>query len=60
MAKVTIDRDNCIGCGACTSISSDIFEMANDGKAKVIVEDADEEKAKEAAESCPVNVIKVE
>lgn len=57
--KIKVDRDTCIGCGACASICPASFEMV-DGKAK-------EKKAevkkitceKEAADSCPVNAISI-
>lgn len=64
------DHPNCIGCGACVAVAPDFWEMADDGKASItkckVREDKWEEKEiiakdlqqnKEAAESCPVNVI---
>jgi ferredoxin len=56
MAKISIDKKKCIGCGACASICPDGFEMA-DGKAKVKSQKAN--CAKEAADSCPVQAISV-
>ena len=32
-----IDRSGCIGCGVCTTLCSDVFAMAEDGLAEVIV-----------------------
>lgn len=61
--KATIDRSGCIGCGLCPSICPEVFEMADDGLAEVIVDDIPagvEGTAQEAAESCPVSVITVE
>ncbi len=69
MAKITLDRENCIGCGACVAVCPDMFEMGSDGKS--VLKGADEgseqtlEKddagcAKEAESSCPVNVIRAE
>ena len=60
MAKITISNE-CIGCGACTSVS-DNFELV-DNKAKPNKENVDGDdlkKAKEAADICPVNAIKIE
>lgn len=61
--KATIDRPGCIGCGLCPSICPEVFQMADDGLAEVIVDEipADAEgSAAEAQESCPVSVITVE
>lgn len=56
--KVKIDKNKCIGCGTCVAIAPKSFKLGKDGKAQVIepVGD-DEEKIKEAAESCPVGAI---
>lgn len=57
--KIAISNE-CIGCGTCASICPDNFEL-KDNKAvpkKVIVEDVGCNK--EAADSCPVNAIKLE
>ena len=61
MMKAKIDRDGCIGCGMCTEICPEVFEMADDGLARVAKEPSESSigKAKEAAESCPVQVIEV-
>ena len=58
---VKVDQDTCIGCGSCVAVAPKIFEMDSNGKAKVkdSVEDPDEQKAKEGANVCPVNAIKV-
>ncbi len=64
------DRPNCIGCGACAVVAPKFWEMNDDGKSDIIngehkpnkwqekvIEDKDFEINKEAAESCPVEVI---
>jgi ferredoxin len=56
MAKISIDKDKCIGCGACVSIDSDTFEM-KDGKADLKNKKATE--SKDAIESCPVSAITI-
>ena len=53
MAKITVN-ESCIGCGACTGVAPDVFEMNDEGLASVVA------SAKEAAESCPVEAIEVE
>tara|TARA_Y100000310_G_C20605536_1_gene775274 strand:+ start:964 stop:1161 length:198 start_codon:yes stop_codon:yes gene_type:complete len=64
MAKLTLDKETCIGCGACTAVAPELFEMDYDeGKAKVLKEELDEEdlqKAKDSIETCPVQCIKLE
>ena len=57
MAKITVN-DSCIGCGACTGIAPEVFEMNDEGFASVCGDDV--ATAKEAAEACPVEAISVE
>ena len=60
--KVTIDRDGCIGCGLCADTCPEIFRIAADGLAEVYASPSEKtaDKVMEAAENCPVSVIKVE
>ncbi len=61
--KAHVDKDLCIGCGLCPTVAPDIYDMDEDGKAKVIIDDIPSDKegeAKEGAESCPVGAIAVE
>lgn len=59
MTKVEVDKNKCIGCGACTAIAPDVFELDDDGLAKVIEEEINED-VKTAAEGCPTEAITVE
>ena len=57
------DLEKCIGCGACAALVPEIFEIDME-KMKSFVKkqpESEEEvnKAKEAAEACPVNAIQV-
>lgn len=55
---VKVDQDKCIGCGACTVICPEVFELRDDGKSHVKdPKGAGEDKIKEAADSCPVGAI---
>ncbi len=59
--KVSIDKEACIGCGVCVSIAPDVFEMDDDGKAKVIKEEGfDESTVQSAIDQCPTQAIKSE
>ena len=54
---VSVNKEKCIGCGACTSVC-DNFEM-KDGKAVVKDPKSKDKCNKEAADICPVKAIKV-
>lgn len=61
--KAHIDREGCISCGLCAEICPEVFRIAEDGLAEVILETVPEEfeeQAIEAQENCPVSVITVE
>ncbi|HZK83729.1 MAG TPA: ferredoxin [Desulfosporosinus sp.] len=58
-----VDKDACIGCGACPEICPEIFKMEDDGLAaayKNPVPGEFLESAKEAAEGCPTEAIHIE
>ena len=69
MAKVIIERDKCIGCGACESTCPKFFKIADDGKSSLVggkrdpqngndeLEADNLECSKDAAEGCPVQCI---
>lgn len=59
MAKIEVDKEKCIGCGACTAIAPDVFEFDDDGLAKATGNDITED-VKTAAEGCPTEAITVE
>lgn len=61
--KPNVNKDVCIGCGACQAIAENIFEIDSDGLAKAIVDEVpeeDKENAIEASESCPTGAISVD
>jgi ferredoxin len=60
--KAKVDPDLCTGCELCTQTCPDVFDMQDDVAVAIveeIPEDA-EDCAKQAAEECPVEAIKVE
>jgi ferredoxin len=65
-----IDKEKCIGCSTCSVIAPKTFKLGDDGKAQVVKPPEDvksrgdhvpfrdeEEKIKEAVDSCPVEAI---
>lgn len=58
--KVRVDEATCIGCGVCESLCPDVFKMSDEGKAKVIEPETEQDCAKDAADSCPTGAITVE
>ena len=58
--NIKVDESLCIGCGACTAICPNVFEMNDAGVsvAKVsTASDEDKQTATDAKESCPVGAI---
>ena len=61
--KVVVNRDNCIGCGACEAICPEVFNLDDDGLSTVKCDnfkDIDENSIQEAVESCPTSAISKE
>jgi len=70
--RIMHDRPNCIGCAACAAVAPDFWTMSEDGKSDIVgsikkedeteeldIEEKDYAINKEAADSCPVNVIHI-
>ncbi len=59
--KFKVDKDTCIGCGACEAICDEVFEITDDGyavaKDEKITDDEVKEKAISAMEGCPTEAI---
>ena len=59
MEKVDLNKERCIGCGACMSVAPDNFTFGDDGRAELIDNKITDE-AIEASEMCPVSAIIIE
>ena len=66
--KTKVNKDLCIGCGACTAIVPDVFQIGDDGLAEVITDNEVKEtevskdlidEVKDAAEGCPTSAIEI-
>ncbi|MBQ3421354.1 MAG: ferredoxin [Romboutsia sp.] len=61
--KAKVNKDACIGCGACQMIAPEVFEINDDGVSEVIMNEVDEDQkdeVKSAVESCPTGAISTE
>lgn len=65
MKKIIVNKNKCIGCGACEGFEPDVFELNDEGLAEAIKENYDEldtevkENVDDAAANCPTSAIKV-
>lgn len=62
MKKISVNKEQCIGCGMCYGQASDVFASDSDGTSKVIKEliPDDDTFTISVAEGCPTGAIKVE
>lgn len=60
--KVKVNRDACIGCGACAAICDAVFEIDDEGlsvEKKEEVKEDEKQAVIDAKESCPTGAIEV-
>ncbi len=55
--KVKVDKEKCIGCGACVSVCPEVFELDENGKSEVKTSECDSDCCEEAKNICPVDAI---
>lgn len=58
--KLKVNKDLCIGCGACQVAAGEVFEIEGDGLAGVVIDEVPEElieDAVDAKEGCPTDAI---
>ncbi len=59
--KVIVNKDVCLGCGACAAVCPNVFEINDEGYAVVKeASEADSELVNEAKDGCPVSAISTE
>ena len=61
--KVKVNKDACIGCGACAAICDEVFELEDDGLSTAKTNDVankDSQDVRDAADACPTGAIEVE
>lgn len=57
--SIKVDQNKCIGCGLCVNLCPHVFGLDANGKSEVLSQN-DEDCARNAANSCPVEAISVE
>lgn len=58
MKKIKVNKDACIGCGACVAIDPEHFEFNDEGLSSVITqENLESEDLRNAIDSCPTSAI---
>ena len=60
ISKIEVDRDLCIGAAPCVTVAPGVFQLDEENKAYVVdPKVADDETILLAAQSCPVQAIKI-
>ena len=60
ISKIIVERDECIGAAPCVTVAPGVFQLDDDNRAYVVDPNgADAETILLAAQSCPVQAIKV-
>jgi len=57
--KIVIDRSLCSGFGACIDAAPLAIELDDEGLARVVVRETDDEAVLDAASACPMGAIEV-
>ncbi len=60
--KVKVDEDLCLGCGICEGLAPEVFSLANEPFAEVLLDPVPaefEEAVREAVEECPEEAISI-
>lgn len=61
MVKFKVNQEVCIGCGACISLCPECFELNEEGKSQVKLEECQDKcNSGEVISDCPVRAISIE
>ena len=63
MSRIAVDRDRCVGSGACEALAPDVFEVDDDGVLVVIREqpaEGEQSDVRDAVTSCPTRALALE
>jgi len=61
MAKFKVNQEVCIGCGTCISLCPECFELNEEGKSQVKLEECQDNcDSDEVISDCPVRAISIE
>lgn len=61
--RVRVDEDLCLGCGICEGLAPEVFSLANEPFAEVLLDPVPEEYeevVRQSAEECPEEAIIIE
>jgi ferredoxin len=62
MTRVAVDRERCVGSGACEMLAPDVFEVDGDGVLAVLraePEDDDVPAVRDAVQACPTRALEL-
>lgn len=60
--KVNVNKDACIGCGACAAICDTVFTLDDEGLSELKkdeIKEDEEQAVRDSADSCPTAAIEV-
>ena len=56
---VIVDPDACIGSAECVALDPEAIELDEQGTARMLLSELDEQRAKELCETCPVGALSI-
>lgn len=63
MSRVQVDRDRCVGSGACEALAPEVFELDDDGVLMLHREEPDADQldaVRDAVQACPTRALSLE